>query len=104
MRSSMRQSSADDRGDELVEVSWPEALDVASDLLGRAKGDHGPEAVAVLGGTTMTNEDLYCWARLAKGVLGTDNVDAQLGDGLPADVVLGLPRATIDDVNTRGPK
>ena len=30
------------------------------------------------------------WARLAKGVIGTDNVDAQLGDGLPAEVVLGL--------------
>ena len=30
--------------------------------------------------------------RFAKGVLGTDNVDAQLGDGLPAEVVLGLPR------------
>jgi NADH-quinone oxidoreductase subunit G len=33
---------------------------------------------------------------VAKGVLGTDSVDAQLGDGLPAEVVLGLPRATID--------
>ena len=29
-----------------------------------------------------TNEDAYAWAKLAKGVLGTDNVDAQLGDGL----------------------
>ncbi len=29
-------------------------------------------------------------------MLGTDSVDAQLGDGLPAEVVLGLPRATID--------
>ena len=24
-----------------------------------------------------------------KGVIGTDNVDAQIGDGLPAEVVLG---------------
>ena len=30
-------------------------------------------------------------------VLGTDNVDCQMGDGLPAEVVLGLPRATIDE-------
>jgi NADH-quinone oxidoreductase subunit G len=30
-------------------------------------------------------------------VLGTDNVDCQLGDGLPAELVLGLPRATIDE-------
>ncbi len=33
---------------------------------------------------------------MAKGIIGTDSVDAQLGDGLPGDLVLGLPRATID--------
>jgi NADH-quinone oxidoreductase subunit G len=37
---------------------------------------------------------------VAKGILGTDSVDAQLGDGLPAEVVLGLPRATIDQAVT----
>ena len=39
------------------------------------------------------------WARFAKGVLRTDHVDAQLGDGLPAEVVLGMPRATIADLD-----
>ena len=53
----------------------------------------------MLGGANGSNEDAYVWARLAKGVLGTDNVDAQLGDGLPADVVLGMPRATIADLD-----
>jgi NADH-quinone oxidoreductase subunit G len=28
--------------------------------------------------------------------LGTDNIDAQIGDGIPAETILGLPRATID--------
>ncbi len=37
------------------------------------------------------------WSRLAKGVIGTDHVDAQLGDGLPAEVVLGLTTAEIAD-------
>ena len=50
----------------------------------------------------MTNESQYAWAKLAKGVLGTDHVDAQLGDGLPAEVVLGLPRSTIDQACTPG--
>ena len=59
----------------------------------------GPTSIAVLGGARGTNEDAYVWARFAKGVLGTDNVDAQLGDGLPAEVVLGLPRATIADLD-----
>jgi len=32
-------------------------------------------------------------------VIGTDHVDAQLDDGLPADLVLGMPRATIADLD-----
>ena len=59
----------------------------------------GAGQIAVLGGARGTNEDAYVWARFAKGVLRTDNVDAQLGDGLPADVVLGLPHATIADLD-----
>ncbi|MBV8950196.1 MAG: NADH-quinone oxidoreductase subunit NuoG [Actinobacteria bacterium] len=82
---------------ELVETSWPEALDAAADGLRRARDLHGPDALAVLGGARGTNEDAYVWARFAKGVLQTDNVDCQLGDGLPADVLLGAPRATIAD-------
>ncbi len=84
---------------ELVEVSWPEALDVAAAGLRQALDGAGSSSIAVLGGARGTNEDAYVWAKLAKGVLGTDNVDAQLGDGLPAEVVLGLPRATIADLD-----
>ncbi len=83
---------------ELVNVSWHEALDVVADGLRAAmKNDDGPGGVGFIGGARLTNEGAYTWARLAKGVLGTDSVDAQLGDGLPAEVVLGLPRATIDE-------
>ncbi|MGQ0805203.1 MAG: NADH-quinone oxidoreductase subunit NuoG [Actinomycetota bacterium] len=85
------------RGGELMEASWPEALDAAAEGLRRARDDHGAGSVALLGGARGTNEDAYVWARFAKGVLCTDHVDAQLGDGLPPEVVLGLPRATIPD-------
>jgi NADH-quinone oxidoreductase subunit G len=83
---------------ELVETTWPEALDQAADALRQALDVRGPDAVAVLGGAHGTNEDAYVWARFAKGVLGTDHVDAQLSDGLPAAVLLGMPRATIPDL------
>ncbi len=83
--------------DELTEVSWGEALTAAANQIERARSVHGPSAVAVLGGARLPNEDAYAWAKLAKAVIGTDNVDAQLGDGLPAELVLGLPRASIDD-------
>jgi NADH-quinone oxidoreductase subunit G len=82
---------------ELIDASWGEALDAAATAIRDARDRFGPGAVAVLGGARLANEDAYAWAKLAKGVVGTDNVDAQLGDGLPAELVLGLPRATIDD-------
>jgi NADH-quinone oxidoreductase subunit G len=85
------------KGDALVEATWGEALVKAADALAGAKERHGAGSVAVLGGARLTNEDAYAWSKLARTVLGTDHVDAQLGDGLPAEVVLGLPRATIDD-------
>ncbi len=82
---------------ELVPVSWGEALAAAAAGLAAAKSEGGAGAVALIGGARLTNEAAYAWAKLAKGVIGTDSVDAQLGDGLPADLVLGLPRATIDE-------
>jgi NADH-quinone oxidoreductase subunit G len=82
---------------ELVAVSWGEALAAAAAGLNAAKDRAGAGGVAVIGGARLTNESAYAWAKLAKGVIGTDSVDAQLGDGLPADLVLGLPRATIDE-------
>jgi NADH-quinone oxidoreductase subunit G len=85
------------KGGELVAVGWGEALAAAAAGLGAAKDAGGAGAVALIGGARLTNESAYAWAKLAKGIIGTDSVDAQLGDGLPADLVLGLPRATIDE-------
>ncbi len=79
-------------GDDLVETTWSAALAAAAEALAGAD----PGAVGFVGGARLTNEAQYAWTRLAKGVIGTDNLDAQLADGLPAEVVMGLPRATID--------
>jgi NADH-quinone oxidoreductase subunit G len=81
---------------ELVPVSWGEALAAAAAGISAATDAGGPDAVGVIGGARLTNESAYAWAKLAKGLIGTDSVDAQLGDGLPGELVLGLPRATID--------
>src|SRR3954463_6520185 len=82
---------------QLTECGWAEALDRVTRELRNVVELHGPGSVALLGGARLTNEDAYAWAKLAKGVIGTDNVDCQMGDGLPAELVLGLPRATIDE-------
>jgi NADH-quinone oxidoreductase subunit G len=82
---------------ELVETGWGEALDLVAKQLRQIGDQHGPAGLAFVGGARLANEDAYAWVRLAKGVLGTDNVDAQIGDGLPAEAVLGVTRATIDE-------
>ncbi|MDH3679789.1 MAG: NADH-quinone oxidoreductase subunit NuoG [Acidimicrobiia bacterium] len=79
-------------GDELMPSRWSDATKVAARAL---RGD--PERIAVIGGARLSLEDQYAWVKLMKGVIGTDNVDCQLGDGLPAPMALGLPRATIDE-------
>jgi NADH-quinone oxidoreductase subunit G len=84
-----------DADGELSPTSWADALEQAGRLLREAQSEGGPEAVAVLGGGHLANEDAYAWARLAKSVIGTDSVDADLGDGLPADLVVGLPSVTL---------
>jgi NADH-quinone oxidoreductase subunit G len=80
-------------GTELVAGSWSEALSAVTASLSGASGAR----VGVIGGARLPNEDAYVWSKLARSVIGTNNIDAQLGDGLPAGLVAGLPRATIDE-------
>ena len=93
----------------LVEPARPQGRRAGPGQLGRGPGRRGGRALRrqerrrrrrggrSSAGARLTNEAAYAWAKLAKGVIGTDSVDAQLGDGLPAELVLGLPRATIDE-------
>jgi NADH-quinone oxidoreductase subunit G len=91
-----------DEGLLLEPTSWSAALERATAAIERGLDRSGPEGVAVLGGARLTNEDAYAWVKLAKGIIGTDSVDCQMDDGLPAEAVVGLPRATIDEVCAPG--
>ena len=82
---------------ELTPLSWAAALGSAADALRTALDGHGPQSVALLGGAGLCAEDQYAWAKLAKGVLSTDNVDACMGDGLAGKTICALPRASIAD-------
>lgn len=83
---------------EFATVHWNDALGAVVDGVSRALQGSGPASVALIGGARSTNEGAYGWAKFAKAVIGTDNCDAQLGDGLPAEVALGLPGLTIDEL------
>ncbi len=57
-------------GDELRPASWPEALDRAGRGLAEAAGRAG-----VLTGGRLTFEDAYAYAKFARVVLGSDDID-----------------------------
>ena len=79
---------------ELQPATWIDSLDAVATRL----RTYQPTEIGVIGGARLTNEDQYAWVKLAKSVLRTDNVDAQLADGLPAEAWIGLPAGTIDDL------
>ena len=54
-----------------VETSWDEALEVAADGLARHRGRFGAFASA-----KATNEDGYAIQKLARVVMGTNNIDS----------------------------
>ena len=87
------------QGDTLQPAAWNVAVSQAARLVREAVASGGANSVAVLGGARGTNEDAFAWARVAHEVIGTTNVYAQMGDGLPAGL-LGLDRATIDQAAT----
>lgn len=56
-------------------IDWDEALaDVAGRLLA-IRREHGPDSIAVLTSAKCTNEENYLLQKLARGVIGTNNVD-----------------------------
>jgi NADH-quinone oxidoreductase subunit G len=57
---------------ELRQASWPEALERAADGLRRARESGG---VGVLTGGRLTVEDAYAYAKFARVVLGTNDID-----------------------------
>ena len=62
----------DEKTGELREASWPEALSVAAEGLKAARAGGG---VGVLTGGRLTAEDAYAYAKFARIVLGTNDID-----------------------------
>ena len=79
-------------GDEAKPARWADAAKATARAL-RIE----PEKVAVIGGSRLSLESQYAWAKLIKGVVGTDHFDSQLGDGVPAALAMGLDRPTINE-------
>ena len=56
-------------------ASWDEALDFVSQEFSQVISEHGPDAVAFYISGQLLTEDYYVFNKLAKGLIGTNNVD-----------------------------
>ena len=63
-----------DRG-EWVEVDWPTALDITARKLASIQAEHGADSIGVLTSAKCLNEENYLMNKLARQVLGTNNID-----------------------------
>ncbi|MDB5870381.1 MAG: assimilatory nitrate reductase alpha subunit apoprotein, partial [Polaromonas sp.] len=94
------------RNDAPASVSWDGALDFASESFARIITEHGPDAVGFYISGQLLTEDYYVFNKLAKGLIGTNNIDSNSRLCMSSAVAgykqtLGAdaPPACYDDVN-----
>jgi formate dehydrogenase major subunit len=56
-------------------ASWDEALDLVARRLQEIKRGSGPDALAFISSSKCTNEESYLMQKLARAVIGTNNID-----------------------------
>jgi len=56
-------------------ATWDEALDLVARQLSQVKASSGPDAIGLIASSKCTNEESYLMQKLARAVIGTNNVD-----------------------------
>ncbi|NDP61769.1 nitrate reductase [Polaromonas sp.] len=94
------------RGEAPKRVAWDSALDFASQRFAQIMTAHGPDAVGFYVSGQLLTEDYYAFNKLAKGLIGTNNIDSNSRLCMSSAVAgykqtLGAdaPPACYDDVN-----
>ena len=94
------------RGAKPQAVSWDNALDLAAGKFRQVIQDHGPDAVGFYISGQLLTEDYYVFNKLAKGLIGTNNVDtnsrlcmSSAVAGYKQTLGADAPPACYDDVN-----
>lgn len=62
-------------GDSFREAEWDEALTLIANKFTEIKTQHGPDSLAFITSSKCTNEESYLMQKLARAVIGTNNVD-----------------------------
>ena len=63
------------RGDKPQPLPWDAALTLAADKFAHTIAQHGPDAVGFYVSGQLLTEDYYVFNKLAKGLIGTNNID-----------------------------
>ena len=97
------------RGERPKRVSWDAALDFATESFSQIIREHGPDAVGFYISGQLLTEDYYVFNKLAKGLIGTNNVDtnsrlcmSSAVAGYKLTLGADAPPACYDDVNHAG--
>jgi len=94
------------RGSAPEAISWDGALDVAVEKFSQVIRDHGPDAVGFYVSGQLLTEDYYVFNKLAKGLVGTNNIDtnsrlcmSSAVAGYKKTLGADAPPACYDDLN-----
>ncbi len=84
-----------------AEIGWGEASALIGQKLSEIKARHGGAAIGAIGGSRGTNEDAFALSKFMRAVVGSNNIDAQLDDGLdPQFLAAVADRALIGDLDS----
>ncbi|HEX5140851.1 MAG TPA: 2Fe-2S iron-sulfur cluster-binding protein, partial [Dehalococcoidia bacterium] len=65
--------------DVLLNTTYGAAIEAAANQLGAVIRNHGPESVGFLVAPWATNEEAFAAQRIARGLVGTENIDSTAG-------------------------
>jgi formate dehydrogenase major subunit len=96
-------------GDKFREASWDEALGLVARRFSEIKAKNGPDALAFISSSKCTNEESYLMQKLARAVIGTNNMDncsrycqAPATEGLFRTVGYAGDSGSIKDIENAG--
>lgn len=96
-------------GETFREATWDEALTLIASKFSTIKATHGPDALAFIASSKCTNEESYLMQKLARAVIGTNNIDncsrycqTPATMGLQRTVLTGGDSGGINDIEKAG--
>jgi formate dehydrogenase major subunit len=90
-----------------VEIEWDEAIAFVAGEFQRLMKEHGPDSIGLIASSKCTNEESYLMQKLARAVIGTNNIDncsrycqTPASKGLSRTVGIGGDSGSISDIES----